>query len=70
MADMIIPSLDRGIYHWDGTRLSQLPFTADDIIDRSHLRNGHHSILAGARANDVVGINIHTGKVNMVSSEC
>ena len=63
MARRIVPSLDRGIYYWDGARLTQLPFTADDLIDQSHAYQGRHSILAGARANDVVGINIHNGKV-------
>ena len=64
MSEHIIPSLDRGIYRWDGVKLSQLPFTADDLIDHTHILKGQHTILAGAKANDVVGINIHTGKVS------
>ncbi len=63
VSERIIPGLDRGMYHWDGHRLSQLPFTADDLIDHTHLLKGRGSILAGAKANDVVGVNIHTGKV-------
>lgn len=65
MSEHIIPSLDRGIYRWNGENLSQLPFSADDLIDHTHILEGHHSILAGAKANDVVGINIHTGKVRV-----
>lgn len=65
MSDQIIPSLDRGMYHWDGTKLSQLPFTADDLVDQAHLHTTQHSILAGAKANDIVGITIHTGKVSV-----
>lgn len=66
--DVVIPSLDRRIYHWDGARLSQLSFTADDLIDHHHLHKGRHSILTGARANDVVGINIHSGKVSVCAN--
>ena len=63
VSERIIPSLDRGLYHWDGNKLTQLPFTADNLIDHTHLMKGRGSILAGAKANDVVGVNIHTGKV-------
>ena len=63
VVNLIIPGLDRGIYRWDGRKLSQFPFTADDLIDNAHLHRTHGSFLAGAKANDVVGLDINTGKV-------
>lgn len=51
------------MYHWDGSRLSQLPFTADDLLDHTHF-DGRGSFLTGAKFNNVVGLNIHSGKVN------
>ena len=43
--------------------MSQLPFSADDLIDHTHIQDGRRSVLAGAKANDVIGVNIRTGKV-------
>ena len=60
---MIIPGLDRGLYHWNGHKLTQLPFSADDLIDHSHHNGRRGSFLLGAKANNVVGINIENGKV-------
>ncbi len=59
----LIPSLDGDIYHWDGSKLDPFPFTADDLIDHTHVHKGRGSFLAGAKTIDVVGIDIKTGKV-------
>ena len=59
----IVPSLDGKMYRWDGQKLNHLPFTADDLIDNTH-SHSTNSVLVGARATDVVGVNLHTGKVS------
>lgn len=64
----IIPSLDRALYHWDGDKLQQLPFTADDLIDRNPFLHRLDSALAGSKSREVVGINIHTGEVCLTST--
>lgn len=61
-----MPGLDRGLYNWDGVKLSQLPFTADSLVDHTHLHKGHGTFLTGAKINDVVGINVHNGKVRII----
>lgn len=63
MSERIVPSLDGGMYHWNGDKLTQLPFSADDLIDHAQLLKRPGGIVAGAKATDIVGVNIHTGKV-------
>ena len=61
--NLILAGLDGGLYHWYGTKLGQLPFTADDLVDHTHLHKGHGTFFTGAKMNEVVGINPLTGKV-------
>lgn len=64
----IVPSLDGKMYRWDGQKLTHLPFTADDLIDNTQSHNKRRSFLIGARATDVVGVNLRTGKVSADSA--
>ena len=60
----LIPALDKNLYHWNGTVLNKLPFTADDLLDHASLSSGYGSALVGAKVSELVGINVRTGKVN------
>ena len=59
----LIPALDKDLYHWNGTSLNKLPFTADDLIDHSSFSSGYGSALVGAKVTELLGINVNTGKV-------
>ena len=61
----LIPGLNRELYHWDGIKLQTLPFTADDLIDSTHLRESQGQALVGSKTKEVVGINLQTGKVRL-----
>ncbi len=62
-APNIIPGLNRALYQWDGIKLETLPFTADDLIDSTHLTEGRGLSLVGSKTKEVVGINVQNGKV-------
>lgn len=59
----LIPALDKDLYHWNGTTLNKLPFTADDLIDHAAFSSGYGSALVGAKVTELLGINVNTGKV-------
>lgn len=61
-----MPSLDQRIYHWDGNTLIKLPYTIEDLTEQRWFLSNRRSIWADPIAYDVVGINIHTGKVRNV----
>ena len=64
----LIPALDKDLYHWNGTSLHKLPFTADDLIDQASFSSGYGSALVGAKVTELVGINVNTGKVSLLYS--
>ncbi|XP_064382382.1 eukaryotic translation initiation factor 2-alpha kinase 3-like isoform X3 [Halichondria panicea] len=61
-APNIIPGLNRALYQWDGIKLEILPFTADDLIDSTHLMEGRGLSLVGSKTKEVIGINVQNGK--------
>ena len=70
MSQLIVPGLDRGLYTWDGIKLNQLPFTADHLVENTHLHKGRGTFLTGAKTKDMVGINLHSGKVSTGKIRC
>jgi hypothetical protein len=62
---LLVPGLNRALYHWDGTKLEQLSVMADDIIDQS-FPYGNAASLAGAKFREVETINSDTGQVGAI----
>jgi len=63
LSQLIVPALDRGLYSWAGDKLSQLPFTANHLVDNPQFQKGRGTFLIGSKTNDVVGINLQNGQV-------
>ena len=59
----MIPSLDGGLYQYDGVAVEPVPFTADTLLSSS-LRLNDQSIMVGGKETETYGIDVPSGKVH------
>ncbi|XP_064630164.1 eukaryotic translation initiation factor 2-alpha kinase 3-like [Lineus longissimus] len=67
----LIPSLDGGLYQFDGDNVEPLPFTADTLLTSSS-KLTEESVIVGGRESMTYGVDIKTGEVRYLcqSSGC
>ena len=65
----LIPSLDGGLYQYDGVAVEPVPFTADTLLSSS-FRLNDQSIMVGGKETETYGIDVPSGKVLFCSGIC
>jgi translation initiation factor 2-alpha kinase 3 len=64
----LIPSLDGGLYQFDGESVQPVPFNADTLLSSSFRFNDDSTIVGGKHAHSY-GIDAQTGQVSDNESE-
>uniref|UniRef100_UPI00358EA748 eukaryotic translation initiation factor 2-alpha kinase 3 isoform X2 n=1 Tax=Myxine glutinosa TaxID=7769 RepID=UPI00358EA748 len=64
---LIIPSLDGGLFQWDGDGMKALPFTVDSLLDSS-ARLSEDAILVGGKAVTTYAIAAYSGELRYTCS--
>ena len=62
MPTKLIPSLDGGLYQFDGDGLEPVPLAADMMLSAS-FRFNDNSMVVGGKEKETYGIDLSTGKV-------
>ena len=58
----LIPSLDGGLYRFDGDGFEALPFTADSLLTSS-FKFSEDSSVVGGRESESYGVDVNSGEV-------
>jgi eukaryotic translation initiation factor 2-alpha kinase 3 len=58
----MIPSLNGGLYKFDGDSIEAIPITADDLL-RSSFKIADDYIIAGGKETSIYGVSIRTGQI-------
>ncbi|XP_019626481.1 PREDICTED: eukaryotic translation initiation factor 2-alpha kinase 3-like [Branchiostoma belcheri] len=61
----LIPSLDGGLFQWDGESLEAVPFTADTLVSSTYKMNDD-SMLVGGKETKTYGVHAKTGKLQYI----
>ncbi|XP_071506558.1 eukaryotic translation initiation factor 2-alpha kinase 3-like [Diadema antillarum] len=67
----VIPSLDGGLFRWDGETIEAVPFTAETLLSTSFKLN-EETMVVGGKEMKTFGINARTGSLHYIcgSSGC
>ncbi|XP_066277574.1 eukaryotic translation initiation factor 2-alpha kinase 3-like [Branchiostoma lanceolatum] len=61
----LIPSLDGGLFQWDGESLEAVPFTADTLVSSTY-KMDDDSMLVGGKETSMYGVHAKTGKMQYI----
>ncbi|XP_063963492.1 eukaryotic translation initiation factor 2-alpha kinase 3-like [Lytechinus pictus] len=61
----VIPSLNGGLFKWDGETLEAVPFTAESLLSTS-FRLNEETMMVGGKEIHTFGINARTGEVHYI----
>ena len=61
----VIPSLNGGLFKWDGATLEAVPFTAETLLSTSFKLNDEN-VMVGGKEIHSFGINARTGEVYQI----
>ncbi|XP_078578338.1 eukaryotic translation initiation factor 2-alpha kinase 3-like [Branchiostoma floridae x Branchiostoma japonicum] len=61
----LIPSLDGGLFQWDGESLEAVPFTADTLVSSTYKMNDD-TMLVGGKETKMFGVHAKTGKMQYI----
>ena len=59
----VIPSLDGGLYRWDGHNVEPVPINADTLMSSS-FKLSSDAMMVGGKETSTYGINAGTGQVS------
>lgn len=62
MPTRLIPSLDGGMFQYDGETIEELPMTAESLLSSS-VRVTENSVMVGGKEIQSYGVDLNTGKV-------